>query len=223
MSKNQISPAAFGTVSCVLMILSRALLLFPGSTPQLLNYIIVVITLCLCVHFVRGTAHVFREKLWRNSSLLILICMPVFNLIVTALELIAPESALLSSRLTLVVLIAFSVPAFFCYYFFYIARCFHRERGLLRAVIALDAVGAVYLALRQCDLVVFPLIEAGRTYEILPFLKNAAVFPPSSRCLFICFLSFVFSFCKKRSNGLPKRGLSLPGPKILIIKIRKPS
>ena len=211
MSKNQISPAAFGTVSCVLMILSRALLLFPGSTPQLLNYIIVVITLCLCVHFVRGTAHVFREKLWRNSSLLILICMPVFNLIVTALELIAPESALLSSRLTLVVLIAFSVPAFFCYYFFYIARCFHRERGLLRAVIALDAVGAVYLALRQCDLVVFPLIEAGRTYEILPFLKNAAVFS-SKLSVLVYLLSVVcFFFLQKALKRLTEAGPISPG------------
>ncbi len=170
MLKNKLPPSVFGILSCALMTVSLLLPRIGG----ILNFILVVVTLCICVHFVRSTAQIFDKKVLQMPSLVILICMPIFNLLTAAFELLLPGNPFMESAPFSVVLIAFSLPAFFCYYFLYVVRKDPVSRLFVAAVAALEAIGAVYLGLKLCDSVVFPLIERGGVYEILPGVRAAA-------------------------------------------------
>ena len=158
--KYKLSPSVCGIVSCLLLIVSRFTMQNESSVIGVFNYIIVFITLCFCVHFVRGTAQLFEKHVWEMPSLITLICMPVFNLFVTAMQLIVPGAAFLQHPVFSLILVAFSLPAFFCYYFIFLVRKFHGDRLFCIVSAALFLVGGTFLLFRMCDSAVLPLLEA---------------------------------------------------------------
>lgn len=217
--KYKISPTVFGVASCFFLLcswgLSRILQQLDETAEiasvgpmfvrkiEVANYLLVFFSLCFCVHFIRGTAQLFDKHVWEIPSLMILIAMPVFNLAVTLLSLLDPDSALLNNAVVSTLLVFFSLPAFFCYYFIYIARVFRDARMLRRASLLLCIVGGVYLFLRFCDNVVFPLIEKNNVYEILPSVRAAAAFNNRvSALLYVLAVLCFFLFGKLLYDGV---------------------
>lgn len=161
-------PTVFGGASCLLLIVSRVLQRFNGRSVEMMNYLLVFVTLCLCVHFVRRTAQLSDRHVWEVPALIALICIPVFNLAVAIISLLFPTAAVLQSRLLSALLVLFSLPTFFCCYFLYVFLKRRADLKLRIASFALFAVGGAYLAMRLCDGVIFPLIERYTVYELIP-------------------------------------------------------
>ena len=155
--KYKFLPSIWGTLACLLLLLTRILENAASPFLQAVNAVALVAVLGICIHFVRGTAQLDDRHVWELPSLVILICMPAFNLIATALQLLAPGSGFLSSPLFAVPLIFFSLPAFFCYYFIYVARRLRRHISVVISTGVLCAVGAVYVAFRLIERVILPL------------------------------------------------------------------
>lgn len=193
--KYKISPTVFGICSCIFLLcswgLSRILQqmeahdVINNVSPlfvrriEVLNYLFVFVSLCICVHFVRGTAQLFEKHVWEIPYLLVLWCVPVFNLAVTLWSLISPDSVLFGNRFFEALLVVFSLPLFFCCYFIYIFRnfAFFREERLFRLFfVLLFASGFVYLVLRFCDNVLFPLISQFSSFEIPAAVLRLAAF-----------------------------------------------
>ena len=191
-------PSVWGVVACLLLIALRFFGNAASGLMQAANALLLFCVLCISIHFVRGTAQLYDKHVWELPSLITLICMPVFNLLVMGLALIAPNAAFLRAEWFAVPLVFFSMPAFFCYYFIYVTRRFPKYKSLVVSSALLCAVGLGYILLRLLYKVVFP-IAVRRGAEIAPALLRAAgesssvsiaVYALSIVCF--CILGFVF-------------------------------
>lgn len=178
-------------IACVLLMCSRHLGSLEANGMQALNHVLVVVILCLCVHFIRRTAGVTRIHVWNDKLLAFLWCLPVFNLIVTAFQLMLGDRPGFTSPIFLTVSVLFSLPTFFCLYFIYAVRKLCGEKVLKLSCIVLWGFGGAYTVLRLFDRVVFPLLTAsGMTLNVY-LLKTAAASSALSMVIYalsiVCF------------------------------------
>lgn len=155
----QFTPAAWGVAACLL---SLVLMLTTGLSawiPGWINTVILLLILFICIHLVRGTAKTHDKHVWEIPPLAVLICMPVFNLAVAALQMVSPDAPFLNNAWFSLPLAFFSLPAFFCGYFFYAARAFRAGRPLRVALGFLYAAGAGYVLLQLTDKLLLPLLR----------------------------------------------------------------
>ncbi len=210
--KYKISPTVFGVCSCFFLLCSWGLSqilqqlgadnVIKTVDPlfirriEVFNYLLVFASLCICVHFVRGTAQLFEKHVWEILYLLTLWCVPVFNLCVTFLSLIMPDSALFRNGFIAAVLLVASMPAFFCYYFIYVFRSFRflRKKRLFRVFFAfLIASGLVYFLLRLCDNILFPLLSQASSVSLSPALLRLAAYSGRLSAVVYLFAGVCFS------------------------------
>ena len=88
----------FGIIACILLMCSRYLGDLADSGKQALNHVLVVFILCVCVHFIRYTAAISHNHVWNDRLLSFLWCLPVFNLVITALQLMIGDNPVCFSR-----------------------------------------------------------------------------------------------------------------------------
>lgn len=154
----------FGVIACVLLMLSRHLGALGANGIQALNHVLVVVILCLCVHFIRRTAALTHIHVWNDKLLSFLWLLPVFNLVITALQLMLGAHPVFSSPVFITVSVLFSLPTFFCLFFVYAVKSLCREKALKFCCIVLWSFGGAYTVLRLMDRVLFPvLLSTGKT------------------------------------------------------------
>ena len=181
----------FGIIACALLMCSRHLGALEASSKQALNHVLVVGILCICVHFVRRTAAVRQKHVWNDKFLSFLWCLPVFNLVVTALQLMLGDHPVFSSPVFVAVSVLFSLPAFFCLYFVYAVKKLCPEKVLKISCVVLWGFGGAYTFLRLCDRVLFPLFASVGMDLSDALLKTAAASSALSMAIYsltvVCF------------------------------------
>ncbi len=152
----------FGMIACVLLLVSRHLGTLETNGIQALNHVLVVFILCLCVHFIRRTAALTHIHVWNDKLLSFLWILPVFNLVITALQLMLGAHPVFSSPVFVTVSVLFSLPAFFCLYFIYAARTLCRENALKASAVVMLCLGAVYTVLKIFVKVISPVLSIAK-------------------------------------------------------------
>lgn len=182
----------FGIAACILLMLSRYLGALETNGMQALNHVLVVVTLCVCVHFVRRTAQLSRIHVWNDPLLSFVWGLPVFNLVITALQLMIGETPVFSSPVFVAVSILLSLPTFFCLYFVYAIRGICRAKPLRICCCILFGVWVAYTVLRLADKAILPALAASGTVVNEALLRAAAVNPTLSVLIYalaiLCFI-----------------------------------
>lgn len=190
--KRVYSPAFTGLSCTALLIVSRFLVQYSAIAPEIgaLNTVLRIIAMCECVHLVRTTSAKKYTHVWDNTEGLLVFSMPVVNLLVTAVQLFAENSTVLSNRLFTAVLTLFSLPAFFCYYFaFYFKITGRGRKGL---VMFFKLSGIVYTVIRILDKAFFPFLIKNRGIAVPEFLLKIVSF--STSVSFGVFIAAAFGF-----------------------------
>lgn len=195
--------AGFGIAACVFLIISRYLGGFTSGGMQALNHILVVAVLCICVHMVRRTASLLYIHVWNDRFLSFLWCMPVFNLLITAFQLISDDKRFFLSPVFVAVSILFSLPAFFCLYYVFAVVKLCGALPLKICCAVLCTAGGAYTVLRLFDRIVFPQLEAAGKTVGEGFLEIAAASSPLSVVIYaltaVCLAVFVAVYARRKA------------------------
>ncbi len=159
--KFSIKPGLTGSVMSLLLIASFFLpRVWEGnSTVGSLNTVIIVVILCLAAKLIKQTSELFGEHLWNHRIFPVLMCVPVFNLIIAAVQFVLPNASFMLHPVFVTLLIIFSLPVFCCYYFTAMWLNFRRDKRLLVTTIIVDAAGLLYILIRLFDKVIIPALS----------------------------------------------------------------
>ncbi len=130
-----------------------------NSTVGSINTIIIVGILILAVKLIKQTSELYGEHLWVNKIFPVLMSVPVFNLLITAVQFVVPNASFMLHPVFLSLLIIASLPAFCCYYFTAMWLNFRRDKRLLVTTIIVDAAGLLYILIRLFDKVIIPALS----------------------------------------------------------------
>ena len=158
--KFSMKPGLTGAFMSLLLIVSFFLpRIWEGNTTVgSINTILIVVIMCLAAKLIKDTSTLYGEHLWVNKIFPVLISVPVFNLIVTAVQFVVPDAQILQHPVFLGLLVIASLPAFCCYYFTAMWLHFKRDKRLVITSAIVDAAGLVYILIRLSDRVVIPAL-----------------------------------------------------------------
>lgn len=194
--KYDFTPGVLGAIASFLLIVSFFLpRIFPGNKGiEAINTVLIVAIMCMCVHLIRRTAAIYHRHVWNSAALVILLLIPAFNLVVTAVQFVSVNLTFMTSLPFTAVLIVFSLPAFFCYYFIYVARKFNNDIRIKIIAAVMTCAAAIYAAMRFSDKIFIPLaVENGVS---IPRLVSLIAPKSSSMSLVMyilsacCFIAF---------------------------------
>ena len=202
--KSKLQPAVIGIVICVLLMISRYLGNASASTWLLsLNTVVIIVVLCLSLHLVRRTSELFQKHVWNSVWTLVLLIMPVFNLLVTGVQLIADMPAVLHSPVFNAVLILFSLPVFMCVYFLFLSVNFQDNRTLRILSFILTLSSFVYVIFRLISVIILPTVKASGKTVPEALINLFSHYPEISLLIFLlAIIGFIVSNkeIKQRSN-----------------------
>lgn len=160
-NKYSAKPGITGAMMSVLLTVSFFLprIWQNNSTAQSLNTVIIVVILCLAVKLVNDTAELYGEHLWSNRIFPLLMAVPVFNLIITAIQFVVPDADFMLHPVFLSLIVIASLPAFCCYYFTAMWLHFKRDKRLVITSAIVDAAGLCYILIRLADRVIIPALS----------------------------------------------------------------
>jgi len=196
--KFSIMPGVTGAFMSFLLIVSFFLpRIWEGnSTVGSLNTVLIVVILCLAAKLIKETSALYGEHLWNNKIFPVLMCVPIFNIIVTAVQFVLPEASFMLHPVFLTLLVISSLPAFCCYYFTAMWLNFKRDRRLVITSVILNIAGLLYILIRLFDRVIIPALSL-QGNEISDIVDKLASFSPWFSLL-IYLLSFAnFIICAK--------------------------
>ena len=158
--KFSIKPGLTGAFMSMLLIVSFFLpRIWEGNTAVgSINTILIVVIMCLAAKLIKDTSMLYGEHLWVNKIFPVLMSVPVFNLIVTAVQFVVPDAQILQHPVFLGLLVIASLPAFCCYYFTAMWLHFKRDKRLVITSAIVDAAGLLYILIRLSDRVVIPAL-----------------------------------------------------------------
>jgi len=154
--QNKSRPGIVGAVICTLLIVSYSLSYMPELTA--VKTILQIVSICLCVHLIRSTAKLYGVHVWHVKSLITLWCMPVINLGTMAVVFLKISTPLLNTFLARLILVAFSLPLFFLYYYIYLCRKFIDSRSVKTITVLLVITCAVYSVIQLFDKGILPML-----------------------------------------------------------------
>lgn len=193
-----IKPGITGALMSVLLTVSFFLpRIWEGnSTVGSLNTVIIIVIMCLAAKLVLETAHLYGEHLWSHKIFPMLMSVPVFNIVITAVQFVLPDAGFMLHPVFLTLLIISSLPAFCCYYFNAVLIHFRRDRRLLITTAILDVAGFMYILIRLLDKVILPALSLTGN-EISAIVDKLVSFSPWFS-LVVYLLSFAnFIICAK--------------------------
>ena len=158
--KFSMKPGLTGAFMSLLLIVSFFLpRIWEGNTTVgSINTLLIVVIMCLAAKLIKDTSTLYGEHLWVNKIFPVLMSVPVFNLIVTAVQFVVPDAQILQHPVFLGLLVIASLPAFCCYYFTAMWLHFKRDKRLVITSAIVDAAGLVYILIRLSDRVVIPAL-----------------------------------------------------------------
>lgn len=212
MTEQRKKSAIPGIVGCIISALLVVSFLLPRvwyANPKVdaINNILVIVILCLSVHMVRKTSDMFVEHVWKKTTFLVMLSIPVINLLVTAIQLVWNNPAISRNVLFNVFLLFISLPVFLCYYFSVLQK--YTKNKLFRIIsLILDIAGILYFVIRLADKIILPLaMVAG--YDLRSIVNVAESLSPWFSFV-IYILSFVsFIICIKLFSGAKEKTKSL--------------
>ncbi len=172
-------PGITGAVMSLLLIVSFFLpRIWEGnSTVGSLNTVIIVVIMCLAAKLVKETSELYGEHLWNNKIFPVLMSVPVFNIIITAVQFVVPDASFMLHPVFLTLLVISSLPAFCCYYFTAMWLHFKRDRRLIITSAIVDCTGLVYILIRLSDKVFIPALSL-QGNEISDMVDKMVSFSP---------------------------------------------
>lgn len=195
----------FGIIAALLLLVSRHLGDIGSGGMQALNHVLVVVTLCVCVHCVRRTAQLSRIHVWNDPLLSFVWGLPVFNLAITVLQLMLGANPVFSSPVFVAVSILLSLPTFFCLYFVYAIRRLCRAKPLKSCCCVLWGVGIAYTVLRLLDKSILPSLVSSGTAVKESLLRAAAVSSTLSILIYaLAILCFIILCCLRGKSSAKK-------------------
>ena len=197
-NKFSAKPGITGAFMSLLLIVSFFLprIWAGNNTVDSVNTIIIVIILGLAAKLVKDTSELYGEHLWVNKIFPVLMSVPVFNILITAVQFVVPSATFMLHPVFLTLLVISSLPAFCCYYFTAMWLNFKRDRRLMITTIIVDAAGLLYILIRLADRVVIPALSL-QGNEISDIIDRLVSFSPWASLL-IYLLSFAnFIICAK--------------------------
>lgn len=197
-NKFSIKPGATGAFMSLLLIVSFFLpRIWEGNnTVNSVNTIIIVVILCLAAKLVKDTSELYGEHLWVHKIFPVLMSVPVFNLLITAVQFVVPSATFMLHPIFLTLLVISSLPAFCCYYFTAMWMHFKRDRRLMITTVIVDGAGLLYILIRLADRVIIPALSL-QGNEISEIVDKLVSFSPWVSLL-IYLLSFAnFIICAK--------------------------
>ena len=200
-NKFSIKPGLTGAFMSLLLIVSFFLpRIWEGNTTVgSINTILIVVIMCLAAKLIKETSMLYGEHLWVNKIFPVLLSVPVFNLIVTAVQFVVPKAEILQHPVFLSLLVISSLPAFCCYYFTAMWLHFKRDKRLVITSAIVDAAGLLYILIRLSDRVVIPALML-QGNEITALVDRLTSFSPWFS-LMVYMLSFAnFIICAKVFN-----------------------
>lgn len=158
--KFSMKPGLTGAFMSMLLIVSFFLpRIWEGNTTVgSINTLLIVVIMCLAAKLIKDTSTLYGEHLWVNKIFPVLMSVPVFNLIVTAVQFVVPDAQILQHPVFLGLLVIASLPAFCCYYFTAMWLHFKRDKRLVITSAIVDAAGLLYILIRLSDRVVIPAL-----------------------------------------------------------------
>ncbi len=167
-----------------------------NSTVGSLNTVLIVVIICLAAKLIKQTSELYGEHLWCNRIFPVLMSVPVFSLIITAVQFVIPNASFMLHPVFITLLIISSLPAFCCYYFTAMWLNFKRDRRLVITSVILNIAGLLYILIRLFDRVIIPALSL-QGNEISDIVDKLASFSPWFSLL-IYLLSFAnFIICAK--------------------------
>lgn len=130
-----------------------------NNTVDSVNTIIIVGILILAVKLIKQTSELYGEHLWVNKIFPLIMSVPVFNLLITAVQFVLPNASFMLHPVFLSLLIIASLPAFCCYYFTAMWLNFKRDKRLMITTVIVDAAGLIYIIIRLADRVIIPALS----------------------------------------------------------------
>ncbi len=197
-NKFSIKPGVTGAVMSLLLIVSFFLpRIWEGnSTVGSVNTIIIVVIMYLAARLIKETSELYGEHLWNNKIFLLLMSVPVFNIIITAVQFVVPNASFMLHPVFLTLLVISSLPAFCCYYFTAMLLNFKRDKRLVITSAIVDCAGLLYILIRLSDRVIIPALSL-QGNEISEIVDKLVSFSPWVSLL-IYLLSFAnFIICAK--------------------------
>lgn len=163
--KYHTKPGVAGAFACALLTVSY----FIGfENHPIINSIMKISAILLCVQLIRSTAALYSCKVRKIPSLITLILMPLFSLIIIILSFFSgnrnPVISLIvdffaNTLVGTVIVVAFSLPLYFLYYFIYLVRKF-RNDGVIKIITIILAVSSVFYVVLQLDnMGIIPMLE----------------------------------------------------------------
>lgn len=166
--KQKMSPGVIGCAVSLMLIASFFITNFSfGSLRiQAINNVLVIAVMCAVIHLVRRTSALNNTHVWDDPALVFIWCIPVFNLLITAIQFFGGIfSQILTGYFFTVIMILFSLPLFFVHYFVYIPKKVFDKDGFLKVtMLLLCIVTGIYAVLRICDKVIFPICLTEERY-----------------------------------------------------------
>ncbi len=205
-NKFSMKPGIIGALMSVLLIVSFFLprIWEKNTTVESFNTVLIVVIMCIAAKLIRETSELYGENLWNNKVFPLLMTVPVFNIIMTAVQFVFPGAFFMQHPILLTLLVLSSLPAFCCYYFTAIWLHLRRDRRLIISSGILDVIGLIYVLIRLSDRVIVPSLSLRGT-EISAMLdKLVSVSPLVSLVIYIMsFFSFII--CAKIFNETDKK------------------
>lgn len=184
-------PGIVGVIICLLLILSATIKLGDLIEDDLLRdsvrSVISIVSMCFGVHLIRSTAKLYDVHVWSIRSLITLICMPVFDLLVTLTSLLSVSAGMtvfksialfFSNTLAgMIVMVAFSMPMFILYYFIYLFRKFCDSKKIRTMTIILAVVCAVNCVMQLFDKGILPMMKRlgmNASEKLISFMSYSA-------------------------------------------------
>ncbi|MCH5198606.1 MAG: hypothetical protein J1E34_06835 [Oscillospiraceae bacterium] len=153
----KLQPAVFGVFICIFLQISRYLGSSDASQRLLsLNTVLIIVILFLTLHLVRRTSELFQQHVWNSPWTFVLLLMPLINLIVTGVQLIADASEFFKGVWVNAVLIFVSMPVFMCVYFAYISFKLPKNKAVRIISILMFGLGVIYVFFRLYSVAVYP-------------------------------------------------------------------
>lgn len=197
-NKFSIKPGVTGAFMSLLLIVSFFLpRIWEGnSTVGSVNTILIVVILWLAAKLIKETSELYGEHLWSNKIFPVLMCVPVFNIVVTAVQFVVPNASFMLHPVFVTLLVVLSLPVFCCFYFTAMWIWFKRDKRLVITSTIVDIAGLLYILIRLSDRVIIPALSL-QGNEILEVVNKLVSFSPWCSLL-IYLLSFAnFIICAK--------------------------
>ncbi len=160
-NKFSMKPGITGALMSLLLIVSFFLprIWANNATVESLNTVIIVVILWFAAKLIKETSELYGEHLWNNKIFPVLMAVPVFNLIVTALQFVIPDASFMLHPVFSALLVISSLPAFCCYYFTAMWLHFKRDKRLIITTVIVDGAGLFYVLIRLADRVIIPALS----------------------------------------------------------------